>query len=64
MTNIQQPPATDKPKAKYRVTNWPVYDRALVERGHLNLWFDGEVLRDQWRPPPTGRRGHRSAIRG
>jgi hypothetical protein len=26
------------PKAKYRVTNWPEYDAALVQRGSLTVW--------------------------
>ena len=34
-------------KAKYRVTNWPEYDRALVQRGSLTVWFDAEFLREQ-----------------
>ena len=24
-------------KTKYRVTNWPEYDRALVQRGNISL---------------------------
>ena len=26
------------PKARYRVTNWPAYDAALVRRENLTLW--------------------------
>ena len=44
-------------KIQYRVTNWPEYDRALVRRGSLMIWFDEEFLREHWRPAPTGRRG-------
>ncbi|MFT7521706.1 MAG: hypothetical protein ACI9MC_003858, partial [Kiritimatiellia bacterium] len=25
-------------KTKYKVRNWPAYDRALVRRGDLTLW--------------------------
>jgi hypothetical protein len=25
---------------RYKVRNWPEYNRALVRRGHLMLWFD------------------------
>ena len=60
MTTHSQPPPTDQPeqlKAQYRVTNWPEYDRALVTRGHLTLWFDDDLLRHHWHPAPTGRRG-------
>lgn len=42
------------PKIQYRVTNWPEYDRVLVERGSLTLWFDEEFLQSRWRPAPTG----------
>ena len=45
------------PKIQYRVTNWPEYDRALVERGSLTIWFDEEFLQSHWRPVPTGKRG-------
>jgi hypothetical protein len=27
------------PKAKYRVTNWPEYDAALVKRGSVTVWM-------------------------
>lgn len=36
------------PKPRYRVTNWPDYNRALVERGSVTLWIDDEVIRG-WR---------------
>ena len=44
-------------KVQYRVTNWPEYDRALVRRGSLTIWFDEAFLQGHWRPSPTGRRG-------
>lgn len=44
-------------KATYRVTNWPEYDRALVARGNVLLWFDEEFIRHHWKPKPTGKRG-------
>ena len=43
-------------KTKYRVTNWPEYDRALVRRGDLTIWFTPATLR-AWTPLPTGQRG-------
>ena len=43
-------------KTKYRVTNWPEYDRALVRRGDLTIWFTPAALR-AWTPLPTGQRG-------
>ena len=44
-------------KQRYRVTNWSEYDRALVNRGNLTIWFDDESLRDSWTPPPPVGRG-------
>ncbi|MBK5965599.1 IS5/IS1182 family transposase [Thiocystis minor] len=44
-------------KAKYRVTNWPASDRALVARGDITVWFDQEAITQRWRPEPTGKRG-------
>ena len=46
-----------KVKAQYRVTNWREYDRALVERGSLTVWFDEEFVREHWRPEANGKRG-------
>ncbi len=44
------------PTAKYRVTNWPDYDAALVRRGALTVWFTDEGIAG-WGAPATGRRG-------
>jgi hypothetical protein len=45
-----------KPKYRYRVTNWAEYDRALVNRGNLTLWFDEQHIAESWTPPrPVGR---------
>ena len=44
------------PRARYRVTNWPEYDAALVRRGSLTLWVTEEALA-AWHAPATGKRG-------
>src|SRR3954449_3802083 len=44
------------PKMRYRVTNWPDYDAALVRRGSLTLWVTEEALA-AWHAPVTGKRG-------
>ena len=36
------------PKPRYRVTNWPDDNRALVERGSVTLWLSDEAIRG-WR---------------
>ena len=43
-------------KTRYRVTNWPAYDRGLVERGSLTVWFSPEAI-SAWTPKKNGRRG-------
>ncbi len=44
------------PKARYRVTNWPDYDAALMRRGALTVWFTEEAVA-AWHAPATGERG-------
>jgi transposase len=44
------------PRAKYRVTNWPEYDAALVRRGSLTVWLTEEAIA-AWQAPATGKRG-------
>lgn len=44
------------PKARYRVTNWPEYDAALVRRGCLTVWLTEEAV-SAWHAPATGERG-------
>ncbi|MFT5268427.1 MAG: hypothetical protein ACI88C_001860 [Acidimicrobiales bacterium] len=43
-------------KTKYRVGNWPDYDRALVERGNLTIWLLPDAI-GKWNAKPTRRRG-------
>ncbi len=45
-----------KYKTQYRVSNWASYDRSLVRRGDVTLWFAPEAI-DAWNARPTGRRG-------
>jgi hypothetical protein len=44
------------PKARYRVTNWPEYDAALVRRGSLTVWLTEQAV-SAWHAPATGERG-------
>lgn len=44
------------PRARYRVTNWADYDRALQRRGSLTVWVMPEALA-AWQPSRTGGRG-------
>ena len=45
-----------KYKTRYRVRNWAEYDRALVRRGDLTIWFD-EAAISAWELGPAGARG-------
>ena len=44
------------PRARYRVKNWPEYDRALQQRDSLTVWVTPEALAT-WQPLRTGERG-------
>ena len=44
------------PRARYKVTNWPEYDRALQQHGSLTVWVTPEALA-AWHPPHTGQPG-------
>lgn len=44
-------------KASYRLRNWGEYNRALVQRGSLTLWFSAEVLAVWRNSGRTGKRG-------
>ena len=43
-------------KTKYRVANWPAYNRALVRRGDVTVWLSSEAF-TAWTPRRSGRRG-------
>ena len=47
-----------KTKARYRLRNWREYNRALVQRGSLTLWFSAERLTVWQNTARTGKRGH------
>ncbi len=53
------------PTAKYRVTNWPDYDAALVRRGlHWTVWFTDEAIAERGvHQPPEGEAVSRSIRR-
>jgi hypothetical protein len=38
--------------ARYKVTNWPEYNKALRQRGDITIWFTEEALA-AWRPAKT-----------
>ena len=42
-------------KTKHRVENWAFYDRALVRRGDLTMWFSTKAIA-AWSPASVGKR--------
>lgn len=46
-------------KAKYRIRNWKDYNKSLVQRGNITIWFSQDAI-DKWRAVPTGKRGRPS----
>jgi Transposase DDE domain len=47
------------PKARYRVQNWPDYDRGLVRRGDIRAWLSDDAIvgwRATCRTTPGGQR--------
>jgi Transposase DDE domain len=47
------------PKARYRVQNWPDYDRGLVRRGDIRVWLSEDAMtgwRAACRTTPGGQR--------
>jgi Transposase DDE domain len=43
-------------KTKYRVANWPEYERSLVRRRDVALWLSSEAV-SAWKPARDCRRG-------
>ena len=45
-----------KYKTKHHVTNWAEYERALIQRGDISIWFSPKAAK-AWNAKPSGRRG-------
>ena len=56
MASTRSSRVNPKYKKRYRVGNWPAYERGLRARGDVTVWFADEALRT-WTPPPTRSRG-------
>jgi len=44
-------------KQKYRIRNWKEYNKALVNRGSLTVWFDADSAANWKNDTRTGKRG-------
>lgn len=42
--------------AKYRIRNWKEYNRSLIQRGSITVWFSEDAI-GKWQAAPTGKRG-------
>jgi hypothetical protein len=47
---------SEKPKAKYRIRNWAMYNESMKKRGSITLWIDEEVQK-VWKAAPEAVRG-------
>jgi hypothetical protein len=43
-------------KAKYRIRNWNEYNKSLIQRGSITVWFSQDAI-EKWSAIPTGNRG-------
>lgn len=46
-----------KQKQTYKVTNWKKYNKSLVERGNITIWFSDEALENWEHPNGEGKVG-------
>lgn len=44
-------------KTKYRIRNWSNYNKALVDRGRITLWFDEKSIGNWFSSEPSGKKG-------
>jgi len=47
---------TKQTNVKYHIRNWPEYNKALVNRGSLTIWFSNESI-EKWNAQPCSNRG-------
>lgn len=46
-------------KARYHIRNWKDYNRSLIQRGSITVWFSEDAI-SKWHAAPTGKRGRPS----
>jgi len=44
-------------KASYRIKNWSEYNRSLISRGNITLWFSEELVEEWKKHSKSGKRG-------
>lgn len=44
-------------KQKFKITNWPIYNKALINRGSLTFWLDNEAIQAWYESATPSSRG-------
>ena len=44
-------------KQKFKITNWPTYNKALVNRGSITFWLDDEAIQAWYESATPSSRG-------
>ena len=44
-------------KHKYHIRNWGQYNKSLIQRGSINIWFSDNAI-EKWQAKESGKRGH------
>ena len=59
-TNLKQPllpmakdKQTPSPKPAYKITNWPVYNQALQQRGEISQWLPANITQCWYETPAS-----------
>ncbi len=42
---------------RYRIENWPEYNKALIQRGSITIWFEDKALENWFSNTYTGQAG-------
>ena len=49
-------------KISYRVRNWKEYNRSLINRGNLTIWFSKDAIKSWYQKPQKNKKRGRSFI--
>ncbi|MCL0229219.1 transposase, partial [Klebsiella pneumoniae] len=44
-------------KQKFKITNWPTYNKALINRGSITFWLDDEAIQAWYESTTPSSRG-------
>lgn len=49
-------------KITYRIRNWKDYNRSLINRGNLTIWFSDDAIKSGYKKPEKNKKRGRSFI--